>query len=207
MHRVLSVLLPAVVFTLFFVIGSGFAFQDNIVAAWLFEEGSGKSVRDSTGNLDDGEINGSGKWVAGKFGQALQFDGNTYIQVPFSPKAQVLNEGDFTVAAWLNTDLLATERGSYLAALQQMDGNGNGRTWLGIKGTDQTYSYLGGGDTFGPVPPVNEWYHVALVVQENGATDTLQVYFNGKIDGNAPSNRGIETCEGDFLIGYQKALI
>jgi hypothetical protein len=206
MFRELSVLLSAAILTLFIAASSAPALQDSIIAAWAFEEGSGKAVRDAMGNLDDGEIQGSGQWSPGKFGQALEFDGNTYIQVPFGPTAQVLNEGDFTLAAWLYTDLLGTERGNYLAAFQQMDGNGDGRTWLGIKGDDRTYSYLGNGDTFGPIPPVSEWYHVAVVVQENGATDTIQIYFNGKIDGNAPSNRGIETCEGDFLIGAHKAL-
>ena len=48
---------------------------ESIVAAWLFDEGNGKTASDSTGNGHDGSIEAGAKWVNGRFGKALEFDG------------------------------------------------------------------------------------------------------------------------------------
>ena len=47
----------------------------SIVGVWLFDEGSGKTARDSSGKGNDGELMNNPKWVSGKFGKALEFDG------------------------------------------------------------------------------------------------------------------------------------
>lgn len=185
--------------------------RDTIVAAWLMEEGSGKQLRDFMGHFDDGEIMGNSKWVDGKFGKALKFDGSTvYVRIPFNPKFQVLNKGDFTTATWFKTDLLPADRGgNWLAGLQQIDLNGTGRTWTGIwpaNGENRTYTYLSGGPHIPSLTPkVGEWFHLAVVVKEGGTSDTIQLYFNGKQETD-PAVRSIETCEGDFLIGSSKTL-
>ena len=48
--------------------------RGDIEGLWLFDEGKGDVVGDSSGNGRDGEIFGA-KWVDGKFGAALEFDG------------------------------------------------------------------------------------------------------------------------------------
>ena len=45
-----------------------------IECLWLFDEGSGNVAEDLSGNGYHGEILGA-KWVSGKFGKALEFDG------------------------------------------------------------------------------------------------------------------------------------
>ena len=40
--------------------------SESIVGIWLLDEGQGKSVKDSSGNGNDGEIVGA-KWTNGKF--------------------------------------------------------------------------------------------------------------------------------------------
>ena len=41
---------------------------------WLFDEGNGNTAMDSSNNGNDGELVGA-KWVAGKYGEALKFEG------------------------------------------------------------------------------------------------------------------------------------
>ena len=54
-----------------------------IVAGWLFDDGDGDTLSDLSGNGHDGEIQGAPKWVDGKFGKALEFDGaKDWIEVP-----------------------------------------------------------------------------------------------------------------------------
>ena len=51
---------------------------------WLFDEGKGGTAADSSENGNDGEIHGA-KWVDGKFGKALEFDGaSNWVEVPHS---------------------------------------------------------------------------------------------------------------------------
>ena len=47
---------------------------DSITGMWLFNEGKGGTAADASGNGNDGEIHGA-KWVDGKFGKALEFNG------------------------------------------------------------------------------------------------------------------------------------
>ena len=49
--------------------------EDGLVAYWPFDEGDGKKAEDITGNGHDGEFNGNPKWIDGKFGTGLEFDG------------------------------------------------------------------------------------------------------------------------------------
>jgi len=50
----------------------------SIVGLWLFDEGSGNKAKDSSGNGNDGTINGA-KWVDGRIkrNKALEFDGSS----------------------------------------------------------------------------------------------------------------------------------
>jgi len=71
-----------------------------LVAYWTFDEGSGGIVYDSSGNGNNGTINGA-KWDAGKYGQALQFNGqDNYVEVPTSDSIEI--DTIVSIAAWIN---------------------------------------------------------------------------------------------------------
>ena len=56
---------------------------DTVVGLWLFDEGNGKVASDASENGLDAEFKGNPKWVDGKFGKALEFDGKSaYVQIP-----------------------------------------------------------------------------------------------------------------------------
>ena len=55
--------------------GIGFSAAKDLVAAWTFDEGAGDKVKDASGHGHDGVISGA-KWVKGKFGAALEFNGD-----------------------------------------------------------------------------------------------------------------------------------
>ena len=59
--------------------------SESMVAVWLFDEGKGNIVADSTGNGHSGKIEKGAKWVTGRFGKALEFDGtDDWVSVPHS---------------------------------------------------------------------------------------------------------------------------
>jgi len=70
------------------------------VGEWNFEEGTGTSAYDSSGNGNTGTLgagNSAPNWINGKIGNALKFDGNNdYITAPIS----ALGTGDYTIETW-----------------------------------------------------------------------------------------------------------
>ena len=54
----------------------------SIVGMWTFDEAKGDKALDSSGNGNDGQLTNDPKWVDGKFGKALEFDGkDDYVEV------------------------------------------------------------------------------------------------------------------------------
>ena len=55
---------------------AGVSFADvdfgNCVGMWLFDEGRGNTVEDSSGTGNDGKLEGGAKWVDGKFDKGVQ---------------------------------------------------------------------------------------------------------------------------------------
>ena len=180
---------------------SSYAFVDNIVAAWTFEEDSGDIIHDVSGNGNDGVLTGPGEWTDGKFGSALDFGGAAHIEVPFDESMRVLNQGDFTLAAWFLVDIVPQK----MLIVQQGDAVGTGRSWLFIhQDASEIRSFLGGATTASGINvEEGQWYHTAVVVTEGGGTDTVQLYVNGVIAG-APFQGGMEDCDGIFYIGRHK---
>ena len=157
---------------------------------------------DSSGNGNNGTIGGTENWLDGKIGGALEFDGSTtYVEIPFSESLKLLNQGDFTLSAWFLADEIPPENKE---VLQQGDANGTGRTWLFVHNSNEIRSYLGGGTTASGVGvEAGVWYHAAVVVTEGGDADNVQLYVNGQPAGE-PTQRGMEDCEGVYIIGRHK---
>ena len=89
----------------------------DLVANWRFDEGSGTTAVDISGNGHNGTINGTPNWVVGMSGSALEFDGDDYVDID-SGVAE-LGAANYTIAAWVKT----TETG--VAILSKS----NGDTW------------------------------------------------------------------------------
>jgi len=47
----------------------------------LLNDNGGDTVKDSSGNKNDGTIKGKPKWIDGQFGKALQFDGASGVEI------------------------------------------------------------------------------------------------------------------------------
>lgn len=55
---------------------------NSVVGLWLFEEGTGNIAIDSSGKGNDGVFVGQPKWTNGKYGKALEFDGELdYVSI------------------------------------------------------------------------------------------------------------------------------
>jgi len=174
-----------------------------LVAHWRFDESSGTTANDSSGNGNNGTIIDSVQWDTGQIGGALRFDGTPgYVLIPHGDSIKLINQGDYTITMWFKQDVVE----GIANLLQQTDVNGTGRTLLLADAADGIRAYLGGTSTLsGVIEEADLWYHVAMVVTEGGAADTITFYINGEQAGT-PAQVDSEDCEGDYLIGTNKGL-
>ena len=70
----------------------------NLVAHWEFDDGSGTTALDSSGNGYDATLFGNPVWVPGQIGGALEFDGtDDYVDLPISSLLSSLTNSTFAI--------------------------------------------------------------------------------------------------------------
>jgi hypothetical protein len=58
----------------------------DLVGWWRFDDGSGTTAMDSSGNGNDGTLNGGAQWTDGQIGSAIQFNGtDSSVTAPYIP--------------------------------------------------------------------------------------------------------------------------
>ncbi len=140
-----------------------------MILHYAFDEGSGTSAADSSGNGNTGTINGNPAWVAGHSGQALSFDGSRdYVTAGKS----LLNDlPQFTIACWLKGDLSLGNRSGLIGQ--------NDCVEYGVVSANTVQIYTAGGGTVDlpwPYDAQADWHHVVAVGDGTGIT----FYLDGK---------------------------
>jgi Concanavalin A-like lectin/glucanases superfamily len=146
------------------------------IAEWLFDEGNGACLSDSTGNGNTGRvmkgntvsasINPGPQWVAGHTGFALRFGGvdDWVSALPTSGMRHAGSSGAISVSAWVNVSHLP-KSGKRTTALFRcrMARTLIGGVFVGLSpdgkfsvGSNQ--SLRGGDEPF----PIGQWVHVAM---------------------------------------------
>ena len=142
-----------------------------VVGMWHFDDNKGNTAEDSSENGNDGKLVNSPKWAGnGKFGSALEFDGN-------KSKGQVVVgdlglSGTITLILWANPNdavnddrLISNTSGPTSPAFATRFQNGGVEIW---------------GAAWKPVIPKfdnNKWGHYAFVFDGAG---NVTGYYNGK---------------------------
>lgn len=167
--------------------------EEGLVAYWPFDEGSGKTAEDVTGNGHDGKFAGAPKWVDGKFGTALEFDGEE-DHVVVADDAALAIEENITFMAWFSP-------GDVLTSRRLMVKNNSIFVIFDFGNKDSIDFLVKPDNTFAESTTtdwkVGEWYHFA------GTFDgkTMKVYVNGKLEGEAANNVPIAPSDLELWIG------
>lgn len=169
-----------------FVLAVSATAQADLVAHWMFDETSGITASDSSGNSNDGTLSNMAgdEWLEG----ALYFDGdNDYVKVLAPPFPTITNH--ITIAMWVNADVI--EDGKIL--LWKSANYGLAVGYAGVSGDLGTFGFtIRSGDTWDigawqtvsstTTPVAGEWYHIA------GTFDgtALRIYLNGVLESTLP---------------------
>jgi hypothetical protein len=70
------------------------ATRAELVGQWKFDEGSGTTAYDSSGNGHDGTLVGGATWADGRFGGGIELDGTSgYVEVPSFERGSTVGRG------------------------------------------------------------------------------------------------------------------
>ncbi len=159
--------------------------DDNTIALYHFNEGSGNTAHDSTGR-NDGTIIGA-TWVTGKFGTWLHFSDSQYVTVPDSPSLSPSGGlEELTVEYWIYPIQLPVESlGNYPKPTNKAVASPE--SWFTAicrNNEDDDFDYCAwvgseGGVSLGwlrNAAPIGQWTHLAMTYDGHALT----WYVNGE---------------------------
>ena len=204
--------------------------SDGLVAYYPFNESSGTTASDSSGNSHDGTVYGA-TWTTGRVGNCLSFDGtNDSVQIPASGEAApsaINNLSKGTIAFWFKYEGDPGESGFMLplfylgASPEVVDSNEGVHIEIGHKGIEELQS--NNSELFytvtlaGSSEPIScydsnfnltaeAWYHFAVTVSSTENTGYLNGaemttrYYNF---GDSSDTYFLSSVDGNILsIGY-----
>jgi hypothetical protein len=168
-----------------------------LVAAYGFNEGTGATVADVSGNNNNGTISGATWTTQGRYGSALSFNGiNSVVRIASAASLNLASA--MTLEAWVKPT--APQSGWRTIMQHEVDAyflnasNDNGPLLPSGGGTfNGTVAYVSGSTA----NPVNAWTHVALTY--DGAT--LRLYVNDNLAASQPRTGSIQTNSNPLWIG------
>gem|GEM_PF-698801 len=158
-----------------------------LVAAYAFNESSGTTTADASGNGNNGVLTNGPLFVAGKNSNGVRLDGvNDYVNLSNPPSLRLT--GSMTLSAWINSSAFPADDAAIISKRQssntgyQLDTTiDQGSRTIGFKITDGSGNNVARYGATAMV--VNTWYHVAGVY--NATNRTMTVYLNGQLDNGA----------------------
>jgi len=178
-------------------------------ALLYFQEGSGSTAYDSSGNGLHGTINPAVTWAQGKWGSALDFPGYDGRAVNLGAQS-ALNLSAISFEAWFKLDPF----GDTQRMAGQLGGGGNTgqNKWvltyeppgygdpLHGKISVHIWKASGGEPTVRTARTINDynWHHVAFTFD---GSNTLKIYLDGNLDNTIQTNGGWPSTNTTFEIG------
>ena len=171
------------------------------VAAYGFDEGSGTTVADLSGNDNTGTLHGAVDWTSeGKFGNALVFHGSGFVTVASSATLDLTS--GMTLEAWVyptamstrgGTAIMKEQPGQLVYALRAGSAAGRPRTEINLSAETAGERALNGP----AVLPLDAWTHLASTYDGS----TLRLYVNGLFIASRGVTGPITTSAGALRIG------
>ena len=171
-----------------------------VVGLWLFDEGTGTTVKDSSGNGHDGEIVGDVKWTTeGKFENALSFPGDASSLVTI-PHDDSMNLITMTLTAWIKISELPDSIAPIYKIQPDNVRNYQLRVYNSNKMFALEFSSTPGNWIFAQAKTTvvdGKWHHIAGTYDKK----VLLVYVDGVKEGQKSFSDDPDFSPGPILLG------
>ncbi|MGO9611278.1 MAG: LamG-like jellyroll fold domain-containing protein [Verrucomicrobiia bacterium] len=173
--------------------------QTGLLGYWTFDEGSGSTAYDSSGNTNTGTIVDTGgnpiSWTGGVFNGALSFDGQTQVIVSNSPSLNPFS--GITISAWVDADDWGSA--GYAPRLLEKGDSDNQYALLSTSFGQLEFLLPGvsNGVLVANAPSLGSWHHVAGTF--NGSSMVL--YIDGQIAAQQPASGVLSITSDGLAIG------
>lgn len=184
--------------------GGGGDITTGLVGWWKFDDGSGTTAADSSGQGNTGTLSGSSipTWVApGKIGSSmLNFAGSGYVDCGTN---LTLDPTAITLSAWVRPSSLPNSYNTVISRFATFAGlfsyssifvKSSGKLAMYVRGNNDI-SYDGSGTN---TLSTNVWNQIVLTYD---ATNGLVGYVNASVDGTAASNGNLSQILATISIG------
>lgn len=169
--------------------------DESLVLYLPFDEGGGEP-KDFSMYENELELVNKPKWVDGKYGKALEFDGTNYVQVPINDVLQLTET--FTVEFWVKREDAQPATWNYMVAAGTLK-------WAVIVNSNQNvYVWSQSGGNWGQrlvtnVPLTTEWTHIAMTYDVDSG---VELYFNGQEKaGEGDKPPVVDEIDGSIMVG------
>jgi len=173
--------------------------ETGLVAYYTFNESSGNSVYDYSGNGNNGNINGAA-WIKGKHDYALHFDGeDDYVVVPDSNSLNLTDA--FTFEAWIYPRSFGEIQGGII-----LDKNSAAYAFYLRNVTSDPEKIaitLGGNQYFSNNNSIvlDEWQHVAVTFDRSLSSNQIKFYVDGVEAGTATRTKTVPSNTQPLYVG------
>ena len=181
--------------------------RNAIVGLWLFDGGTGKTVKDSSTNGHHGKILGNVEWKKGRFGEALSFPGETdnYVSIPYEKSLDLVT---WTITAWVQ--MQKTGNWQAIVGKEEPDTVRNYTIW--VRGTTDVFDahFSSGGanqwrltDGGKTMIADSKWHHVAGTYDKKA----LRMYVDGVLETEEAFSDTPDTMAGPLRIGLDSNVL
>jgi hypothetical protein len=171
---------------------------------WKFDENTGATATDSSGNNNTGTLTAGATWATGQSNSATSLDGvDDYVQM--GARSSLTMTATATFSAWIyptGPGSLATYGGIILCKEGEYEiarGTDGSIMWA-FANTNPGWAWI----NTGYVAPLNQWTHVS-VTYDNGV---IKTYINGTLTHTYSGSGSIGdtlTSQNDFRVGGRQA--
>ena len=175
-----------------------FTVDDSTAALWRFDEISGDTVTDVSGNGNTGQVLGDVPIVPGTYGNGRRFSGdNNYINFGNGSSLQLMME--FSVEAYVKVDTLPIGWGYIIGKYDGSGGDVSSNFQLGIT-SDGRIEWKVGSNTYTLrseqtiASSLGEWILITATYDGTLPSANMKIYFDSVLDttldrtGSAPTN-------------------
>lgn len=200
--------------------------EDALVGHWKFNEGTGTTTADSSGNNNQGLLGVSTAtldettptpaaptfatgWIPSEApnNYGLKFGNGGYVEIKTDPNYA---EGDLnnlkwsiSIAAWFNADDYRRGDGSFANRRILQKGATDNQFRLLVENNRMVFHLAGVGRLESPLPPAGTWHHVAATYDGN----TMKMFVDGWLAGSLAATGTIGITQDPLFLGTKSKTV